>query len=329
MYNYYKINYKDHFFGKKSAEEYPDLFYLFKEIYSDCCLIKSKDIIEKMQITKYYMNHPINYFYLKYDNGLIMYNENNVIKICDFFPEFTPMEKIVTSIFITVKNNTNNEIIINKLKTLEQKKPRKHKFLENKKEYNIIDTYNNTNTVSKKEILSGEENKDIILFKSDKNSYKLIKNDLDKGVLDKKDINAFFADKFIIFKLLESRGCLDLENNNNLETEYELFQDLYEPEENNIMSEKEDIYVPHNYHYISEQEKINHAKKYNMTVEEFENKYINNSITPINNITFEVERCYSENKDEKLSDSNNSSEDDKKNKRQVDPEFMQLVKNLY
>nr|AEX63044.1 hypothetical protein mv_R842 [Moumouvirus Monve] len=332
MYNYYKFYYNSNEFDKNNMDEYPDLFCLFKAIYSDLCSKRSKDLIDKLKATKYYMNHPTSFFNFKYENGLLMFNENNNINICDFFPEFMPMDKILSMIYVDTKNNL-DKITLDVGKNKQQKKPRKHKFLQKDKEqYLVLDTFNNINTVNK-ETLEKEDNKDLVLFKSDKNSYKLIKNDIEKGILDNKDINAFFADKFIIFKLLESRGCLNLDNNDDIKTEYELFRDLYEPEEN-IISEKENIYVPHNYHYISEQEKINHAKKYNMTLNEFEEKYVNNSISPVNNITFKVERCDSENSTNLKNDIENmnysdSSENDEKENKQIDPEFLQLIKNIY
>ncbi|QGR53774.1 hypothetical protein [Moumouvirus maliensis] len=339
MYNYYKIDYDSIYFDKIQNEKYSDLFFLFKDIYSELCSKKSKDLVEKMKITKYYMNHAISYFNLKYETGLIMYNENNIIRICDFFPEFTPMDKIIESLYFKLENEKNDysrKSISTKTKNiLQEKKPRNHKFLDKgKKEFLVLDTFNKNSTVNKEKSVP-EENKDLILFKSDKNSYKLIKNDIDKGILDSKDINIFFADKFLVFKLLETRNCLNLLNDDNIKTEYELFKELYEPEEN-IISEEENIYVPHNYHYISEQEKINHAKKYGMSIEEFENKYVNNSVNPVNNITFKVERCDSEDetksvdKDEKpdLDISSDSSENNTPNK-QVDPEFLKLIENLY
>ncbi|AVL94629.1 hypothetical protein ma243 [Moumouvirus australiensis] len=338
MYNYYKIDYNTNNFDKNQTEKYSDLFFLFKDIYSELCSKKSKDLVEKMKITKYYMNHAILYFKLKYETGLIMYNENNIIRICDFFPEFTPMDKIIESLYfgsVCTKNNYSQKPISIKTKKISQeKKPRNHKFLDKgKKEFLVLDTFNKNSTVNKENSVI-EDNKDLILFKSDKNSYKLIKNDIDKGILDSKDINMFFADKFTVFKLLETRNCLDLENNDNIKTEYELFKELYEPEEN-IISEEENIYVPYNYHYISEQEKKNHAKKYGMSVEEFENKYVNNSVNPVNNITFKVERCDSEDESKSVNDvktdldiSSDSNENNTPNK-QVDPEFLQLIKNLY
>jgi hypothetical protein len=108
-----------------------------------------------------------------------------------------------------------------------------------------------------------------------------MKNDIEKGTLKQNQMHPYFVIKYQIFKILEQRGKINFSSNSNISQEYEIFNELQ-----NVCNEKDEddtkidqsickVYIPHNYHYMSQDKKEDHAKKYKMTLQQFEDKYIN------------------------------------------------------
>ena len=129
--------------------------------------------------------------------------------------------------------------------------------------------------------MSEKSNDKLRVFESDKFSYVSIKRDLEKGALKREDINPCFELKYLIFKVLESRNSIDFTKNDNISTEYELFKILYdECNENNQNNCKPivKVYIPHNYQYMSKERKEEYARKYKMTLKQFEDKYVNGMV---------------------------------------------------
>lgn len=220
------------------------------------------------------------------------------------------------------------------------------------------------------------------VFESDKKSYNQMKKDIEKGLLKKNSIHPFFVIKFDVFEIMEKRNAIKFDNDDNINKEYELFDQLYSLYDEN--SDKEsgtncknstggtngtedtksnnsniiNVFVPHNYHYLSNEDKIKHAKKYKLTKEEFEEKYINmtnqksndkNNDNDMDNDTDSEgsdDDDYSDNDtddhddndDNDDNDNNNKSNnviqnknddnDDKNTKSKIDKEFMELIKNF-
>lgn len=142
------------------------------------------------------------------------------------------------------------------------------------------------------------------VFKSDKKSYVQIKRDIDTGIFRRDQIHPLFTIKYQLFQILESRNKINFGSDGNINDEYEIFMDLYNAcnedndcNDNNKCNDhtkcgdhtnKCNIWVPIKYNYMSIQEKIDYAGKYNMTLDEFEKKYVNKT-------TDEFENYFSEN----------------------------------
>jgi hypothetical protein len=87
-----------------------------------------------------------------------------------------------------------------------------------------------------------EENKRI--FMSDKKVYKHINKDITTHIIGEDDINPMFIDKFYIFKILDERGKINFQNNENINLEMEHFRELYDAlqdnKEESLSSSQED-----------------------------------------------------------------------------------------
>nr|QZX43313.1 hypothetical protein [Mimivirus sp.] len=152
----------------------------------------------------------------------------------------------------------------------------------------------------------------------------------------------------MIFKLLETRNCLNLSNDENIKEEYKLFNELYQLDnddspEDNIISK---VYVPHNYHYMTISQKENHAKNYGLTIEEFENKFLQGCCddTSVDDIIFKTQRILENNTNIDNSESNiesniesdsgsdSDSESDSEEKysiTNIDQNFLDLVRGKH
>ena len=332
-----------------------------------------------IQVICYYMNIPVTKFNIAYRNGLILYNNENYIKISSIYPEYNAIDNAFGKIYDLVQKSRNKNVPMeypetfslnrvksdsqidiieddktdktdktkkiilsntenhnNKKKILKNIKLNKTKnivhlgnddvsfFTKQKKsistsnacdgifcdrklqkdspqqDIHFVDSarcpikqldQNKKNIDNTKQEELNEEldskneiNKKIRIFESDKRSYILMKNDIDSGIFKIEQMHPYFFLKYQIFKILDQRGKINLDSNNNIDQEYELFYELYavcnEQEENNMEDKKEvcKVYIPHNYHYMTSDKKEEHAKKYNMTRQYFEDKYINRVI---------------------------------------------------
>lgn len=218
-----------------------------------------------------------------------------------------------------------------------------------------------------KKIEENRKNEKLKIFESDKRSYIQIKKDIQNGLLLSSSINPYFMLKYEIFKVLEKRNCLDVNSNDNIYEEYDIFRSLYEEcDETDADSCEEQpvkVYIPHNYQYMSTDKKEEYANKYKMTRHQFEDKYINgivdddiiekcikngSTLSETNKKENEIvnkelcqeklsiglgsETCMtiSSDKDSEESDTDTDSDDDEKlNKSSVDEQFKVLTKDIY
>lgn len=288
----------------------------------------------KIQLSCYFMGCKINYFQIRYQNGLVLYDDNSTLKIPSLFPEILILDKQYKKIIVpkvktfnfvknkasylnpigihnevdqikNIQNSSSDEqknrhiIMKERAKIAEQAKNEiKMKVEEEKKELGGFDE----NFEAKKEnernkkIETRRANEKISIFMSDKKSYTMICNDLKDGIIKIDDIPQFFVLKYEIFKILENRGVINFDTNDNIDDEYDIFKTLFEEcsdcvddpkyvplgiyrdDEFSRKSSNKKIYIPHNYQYMTKEEKEKYAKKYKMTLSQFENKYINNTI---------------------------------------------------
>lgn len=344
--NYFEITIENN--KSYSLSKYYNLDSVLTTVYNLILCEKSLDIINRIKITKYYLDFPLNTFNVKFDNTIIIYNNNTNFLTSELHQEYIPLDNILKTYDFNKKESIdkklNNNIASNSSINSHTKK-RHQKFLNK-----TIETNNFSKKINQEKINQEKnnqenkpvyENKHLRLFESDKRSYKLIKNDVEHGKLNKEDINPFFSDKYMIFKLLETRNCLNLSNDENIKEEYKLFNELYKSDDDENMKEDNiipKIYVPHNYHYMTILQKENHAKNYGFTVEEFENKFLQECCDDINvdNIIFKTQRVLENNINTDTSDSdsdlNSESDSDSKEKysiTNIDQKFLDLIKEKH
>ncbi len=286
-------------------------------IYNLILCEKSLDIIDQIKITKYYFDFPLNTFNVKFTNTIIIYNNNTTLSTSELYQEYIPFDNILKTYNINKKVYTDKKLDNNNHSnsfTNNYVKKRHQKFLTKTIRTNNLTKKNSQNNQNNQKKFNHDnepiyENKHLRLFESDKRSYKLIKNDVENGKLKKEDINPYFSDKYMIFKLLETRNCLNLSNDGNIKEEYKLFNELYQLDNDENMKEDNivpKVYVPHNYHYMTISQKENHAKNYGLTIEEFENKFLQGCCddTSVDDIIFKTQRVLENNTNIDNSESN-------------------------
>ena len=285
---FYKLFFDDQFYELICLRDSIILFY--KKIYENTDLLK-----KNIKLIILFENVEIINFTLKYDGHLIIFNQTNKIIVRDLFPETIIYDYYLSNKIKTVKPRNKNIIDRNKFiqnNTTTDKNQFRDKTINNcsfgkvplKNQHKVIDQNANNDFFI---------NNKMRIFDSDKKSYIKIKDDINKGILLKENMNPFFMPKYSVFKLLENRNMIDFGSNDNITEEYELFNDLYEVyEDKNDQDDKNDdnknnqaksIYIPHNFHYWSEDKKEEYAQKYNLSLAEFENNYVNKS-NPTENI---------------------------------------------
>jgi len=92
-------------FSEGVSHEYDDLYKLFLGIYEHT--IKYKIDPNVISINHYYLTLYHQTFRIKYDKGLIMFNENNKFKLSSIFPGLTVFDKTVSKM---IKNRSGLEM---------------------------------------------------------------------------------------------------------------------------------------------------------------------------------------------------------------------------
>lgn len=233
----------------------------------------------------YYLGIRASTFKVDYRNGLTFYNNTNNIKVAAIYPVITVLDSLYSE-KKQVEVTKENPFITTPKPTVSTKgNPFITSPKEGDKKSPIIETYGDDHYRDDHysplvEIDLGSKIPDNVnererSYLSDKRSYLLIKEDIDKGKLLKDDINPYFVVKYITFKILETRNILDSNSNDNYQKESEIYWDLINSYDEEIQEEPmKEVYVPHNYNYLSEYQKEEYAKKYNLTVREFEEKHV-------------------------------------------------------
>lgn len=251
--------------------------------------------LNQIKVLCYLSNVVVTTFRLRYRTGLVLYNESSNIKLTNICPELTSIDMLLEKF---LGKNTHKQSESESTLTTSTVKPRHQKFLQKARivnrpcEVKIIDQQNNLvqlhtepeveQTRPKVEPnVEPQLSQKLHSFQTDKITYVKIKKDIEDGKLNEDDIHPAFMLKYQIFKLLDARQNLNLDNDNNLSQEGEIFSELYDElmsefqkEIQNESMNEEKVYVPYNYHYLSDDKKEEHARKYKMTRQEFENKYV-------------------------------------------------------
>lgn len=278
--------YKNH----DRSEKYINLEDAISSLYAYLCHNLNADIT-CTKITVYYMNIETTHFDVEYSNGIILKNDNNKIKVSVLYPHFSVLDSIIN-------NNYNGAPLQHQpLRQHQNNKQSRHikllsrgNNMHNKSNAtNIINETNETNITNEdpKEIdiimKTNRNDETLDIFKSDKIAYTKIKNDISEGKLKRNQIHPNFIIKYQLFQILELRNVINFDSDENIQKEYEIFSVLNDEchEEKEIIPDKtNNIWIPPNYHYMSESDKIKYAQRYEMTVPEFENKFVNTIDTP-------------------------------------------------
>ena len=180
-------------------------------------------------------------------------------------------------------SKTRHTNLLEKAKNV-QEGPEKVKIVTPKKDRGFDEKFETKKETERTERIEAKRNNENLkVFTSDKKSYVLIKKDLENGSLKRENMNPYFVLKYQIFKILELRKSVDFTNDDNIVQEYELFTSLYDACDDNakedcsLINPKpiEKIYIPPNYQYMTKEKKEEYAKKYKMSLKQFEDKYIN------------------------------------------------------
>ena len=259
----------------------------------------------------------------KVEHGLYLVNNDNSIKLSCLFPQFTAIDNEIKKILGStlservpkVSGVPSRAAHLDRVGAMDTSEPIKTKLpvSEPVKEANRSRRprhkfYSSSNSnsdlkpnVSVQEVVPDKliEPKNIVsvsdhmpkikIFDSDKQSYLCMKRDIENGKLNINNIHSCFALKYDIFKILDIRSAINFSSNSNIEEEYELFTDLYNscvPDDDELaeLASNNKVYVPYNYHYWTDDKKTEHAKTYDMTQQEFEEKYIDKPDAELNKI---------------------------------------------
>jgi hypothetical protein len=198
-------------------------------------------------------------------------------------------------------------------------------------------------------------NDSIKKFQQDKKSFLLMKKDIENKKLTFDNMDPAFLEKYLVFDILYDRNIISVEDK-NLDDEYEEFSkmfDILRKANNKETEHKERPHIPHNYSYMSYTQKVRYARKYKMSVKEFEEKFINEkkdeeikesnkesneetkesneeiiSLEIVEENKEEVEEVNEVNEDEDDDEDEDEDEDDNQNKSNQDEEGLKLMANF-
>ena len=284
-------------------------------------LFVNDNFIENYEVVIFHGNICVDILRVKYDSGLILYNEQIKLVASILFPSFAVFDimhsnrKALSHISHDVNQSVEPDFFAKKTpeKNVEKISPKSHRKINKQNRHaNLLkkaaiaekcslnsnrkneerQKKNNKDfdeefekkkeLVRNEKIIKNRNSERFRIFVSDKKVYQSIKKDIQEGKISLDEINPFFVEKFQIFKILESRNVINFDSDNNINSEYEIFIDLYNACNDDINTDKkidaQQIYIPHNYHFMTLEKKKEYARKYNMTVKQFEDRYINGTI---------------------------------------------------
>lgn len=237
-----------------------------------------KKFEDKMKLASYCTSIRLTVFNLKFDGGLILWNDDNYIRVTSLYPEYMVLDLSLGKHYLNVgpieipqgdgstknlslfpkKINSENKDVFPDQNNFESKKDtnRHSKIFERALQVNTHKKENknkkqherpkNQSIRQNSSINSDDKipplvtnNQKLKIFDSDKRSYIKIKQDLEKNNIDQNDIHPCFVLKYNIFKILEGRKSIDFMSNDNIRKELELFQELYDECDDNSDDEND------------------------------------------------------------------------------------------
>lgn len=316
-----RLNHYQVIYNKSVIHKSDNFVDILKSVYFD---LANNLPVSDISINTYSMNSLISVFFIKISpNGLVIYNNTNSVSVALICPEVMAMDKIICEWVRNKSEPISNPAKYNQKNTTDTnqkpynqvstenvrrpvenvRRPRLHAKnmlahtvynISNKnvanKSCGVSDKSSNVpdkSSITDVNLIVQDVPQKIRLFESDKRAYIMMSSDIANGDITKQNINPAFEMKYAIFKILENRGSLNRMSAENIDTECELFNSLYNECIDNTEAEPvEKVYVPHNYHYMTADQKTDHAKKYKLTKQQFEEKYINVKIAED-----DIEKC--------------------------------------
>ena len=112
------------------------------------------------------------------------------------------------------------------------------------------------------------------VFEQDKIAFFKMKADIENSKLTIDNMYPEFVAKYCVFEIMVSRKQLNEKSNTNIKAELDHFSALYDKLQTSEEKTHVEVHVPHNYFYFNTDQKRKYAKKYNMTLEDFEEKHV-------------------------------------------------------
>jgi len=205
-------------------------------------LINIETPIDKITIKHFYMSIEHEIYHVKYVNGIVLYNDNNNINVSSLYPELHVFNDKYYKNKTSKKQQHNNKTLIdepkvshnNKTLIDEPKVSHNNKTLidepkvshNNKDEPKVI--FKVENNDDPKVVFKMKNNDDQLnKFIADKSSYRLIKKDINNGKIKLEEVFSEYIPKYIVLTIMETRGEINFETNENIQNEHENFKKLY------------------------------------------------------------------------------------------------------
>lgn len=257
----------------KIDKDFLTLHLLCQKLYY--ILYENKPKLENINIQIIYHKIPVVTYKIKFTENLILFNSRNRIYICDLLPDFLYIDKFLSEIYEKpVKKKIPNKHIpqiskknckktltniTEEIKTIDKSETIFDEEFEKKKDDERIKKINENRILEK-----------INIFKNDKNIYLLIKKDIENGNITMDTMNTDYILKYEIFSILEFRGQINFNTNDNIDKEYTIFSELMELCHDDDLIEDNSVYIPHNYQYYSDEQKKKYAESLNLTIKDIE-----------------------------------------------------------
>lgn len=123
----------------------------------------------------------------------------------------------------------------------------------------LIDHAAEVNYLKKKLFIKKEQEEEKRnIFKSDKKTYRMMRDDIKLGRLPREQISPLFKLKYPIFEFLDSKNLLGPDG--EIGEDYFMYTFLHQEQNppENIYS-KQNLYIPHNYNFLSDDEKAKYS----------------------------------------------------------------------
>jgi len=192
-------------------------------------LINIETPIDKITIKHFYMSIEHEIYHVKYVNGIVLYNDNNNINVSSLYPELHVFNDKYYKNKTSKKQQHNNKTLIDEPKvshnnkTLIDEPKVSH---NNKDEPKVI--FKVENNDDPKVVFKMKNNDDQLnKFIADKSSYRLIKKDINNGKIKLEEVFSEYIPKYIVLTIMETRGEINFETNENIQNEHENFKKLY------------------------------------------------------------------------------------------------------